>query len=57
VAIAFAESMHQIGADQMRRMHTQLHDLLQAMPVRKRKVVTSKVQRGSSPDLIAGKPA
>jgi len=57
VAIAFAESMHQIGADQMRRMHTQLHDLLQAMPVRKRKIVTSKVQRGSSPDLIAGKPA
>jgi len=32
-----------------------LQGLLQAMP--KRKVVTSKVQRGSSPDLIAGNPA
>jgi len=38
-------------------MHTRLHDLLQAMSKKKRTVVTSKVQRGSSPDLIAGKPA
>ena len=55
MVLPFVQSMHQTGVNQMREMHTRL--LLQAMPERKREVVTSKVQRGSSPDLIAGKPA
>ena len=55
VAIAFAQGMHQRRPDEKDAYKAAAASC--ALQKEKEKIVTSKVQRGSSPDLIAGKPA